>query len=155
VRDVAGVDYASFTERPIRVAGVLDLSLDVRSAVVGMRVFVRSVREITLLTAEKAKPESEVVHLPLLTSVKQIRGLAEGEAKRNYPVHLQGVVTFFNPLGFNLFIQDHGEGIYVAVADSKIPNLRAGQSIEIDGFRGPGDFAPVITGPGIRILGEG
>jgi len=154
VRDVAGVDYASFAERPMRVAGVLDLSLDVRSAIVGMRVFVRSVREITLLTPEKAKPESEVARLPLLTSVKQIRGLAEREAKRNYPVHLQGVVTFFNPLGFNLFIQDHGEGIYVAVANSKIPNLHAGQSIQIDGYSGPGDFAPVITGPSIRILGE-
>jgi len=154
VRDVAGVDYASFAERPVRVTGVLALSLDVHSAVVGMRVFVRSVREITLLTPEKAKPESEVVRLPLLTSVKQIRALAEGEAKRNYPLHLKATVTYFNPLGGNLFVQDHGEGIYVAVATSKVPDLHAGQRIEIDGYSGPGDFAPVITGPSIRILGE-
>ncbi|MEO8099522.1 MAG: response regulator [Acidobacteriota bacterium] len=154
VRNVAGVDYASFADRPIRVAGVLALSMDVHSAIVGMKVFVRSAKEITFLTPEKANAESEVVRLPLLTSVKQIRRLAEGEAKRNYPVHLQAVVTFFNPRGGNLFIQDHGEGIYVAVATSQIPNLHVGQSVAINGFSGPGDFAPVITGPSIRILGE-
>jgi signal transduction histidine kinase/ActR/RegA family two-component response regulator len=51
-------------------------------------------------------------------------------------------------------VQDGEEGVYVSAESSSLPRLHAGQLVEIDGFSGPGDFAPVITGPRIRVVGE-
>jgi signal transduction histidine kinase/DNA-binding response OmpR family regulator len=153
VRDVAGADYAGLVDARVKLRGVLVASRDVRSTVIGIKLFLSSLRNLTVLTAPKPEGTS-LSALPLLISVAEIRRLPEAESKRSYPVRVRGVVTYFNPIGRNLFIQDHGEGIYISVAGSPVPDLHAGQVIEVDGFSGPGDFAPVITGPKFRIVGD-
>jgi hypothetical protein len=94
--------------------------------------------------------------LPTLTDVAQVHHLSEKEARRGYPVRVKAVVTFFAPSGRNLNVQDSTDAIYVSVMDRPVPDdLRLGMDVEIQGFSGPGDFAPVITEPTIRILGPG
>jgi signal transduction histidine kinase/CheY-like chemotaxis protein len=92
--------------------------------------------------------------LPTLTSIIQAHRLPVEEAKRAYPIHVRGVVTYFNPIGKNLWVQDQTEGMYVWVGAVDIPPLRAGLSVEVTGVSGPGDFAPVIMHPQIRVVGE-
>jgi len=235
-REASGTDYKRLIDAEVRVRGVLSNSIDARGAITAMKVFVPTVREITILTPapsplnvplqnvhavtmnppsphrvrlhgsvaiesegfaltdstgvfllrpahseeiktgddrevvgfvdrengslvlkEAANAESEhtgPAELPLLTSISQIRRLSANEAKRAYPVHVQGEVTYFNPVGLNLWIQDEVDAVYVWVGSTQIPSLRIGQMVEVDGVTGPGDFAPVITAPRIRIVGE-
>ena len=103
-------------------------------------------------TVEQAR--APAAELPLLTTVAQVHRLSEREARRGYPLRLRAVVTFFNPIGQNLVVEDDTDGIYVSVGENPIPALRAGQLVEVAGFSGPGDFAPVVVDPRIRVLAE-
>jgi signal transduction histidine kinase/CheY-like chemotaxis protein len=104
------------------------------------------------VVAERARETAE--DLPVLTTVHAVHRLPQHEAKRGYPVRLRAVVTYFNVNGQQLVIQDETAGIYVYVGDSRIPVLRVGQLIDLEGFSGPGDFAPIVTGPRVRVIGQ-
>ena len=80
------------------------------------------------------------VPLVLLRSVGQIHALTREQAKRGYPVHIHGVVTFFyrfpkqvvpgtEMLGTNMFIQDASGGNWVDLAGNDQPDLKAGDFI--------------------------
>jgi PAS domain S-box-containing protein len=63
------------------------------------------------------------------------------------------VVTYYDPSLPDLFVQDSSGGIYV---DCQKPvDVRQGQLVEVTGISGPGEFAPVIEKPKIRVLGAG
>ncbi len=88
-----------------------------------------------------------------LERAAQIRELSAVDAAKGLPVHLRGVVTYYDPLAPDLFVQDETAGIYVACdAPARITR---GQQVEITGVTGPGDFAPVVLHPQIHILGPG
>jgi signal transduction histidine kinase/ActR/RegA family two-component response regulator len=88
-----------------------------------------------------------------LEHASQIRDLSPVEAAKGHPANLTGVVTYYDPAGPDLFIQDATAGIYVD-CDAPLP-IERGQQVEITGVTGPGDFAPVLLHPRIRILGAG
>ncbi len=84
---------------------------------------------------------------------KQIRELSAAEADKKLPVHLRGVVTYYDPGVPDLFIQDETAGIYISC--DAAPAVERGQQVEITGVTGAGDFAPVVRHPHIRVLGPG
>ena len=92
--------------------------------------------------------------LPLLTRAEQVRQLSADQAERGYPVRLRGVVTYFDAQSPDLFIQDSTAGIWVDLGDTRI-SLQSGQLVEVEGVSSGGDFAPQISKPRIRVLGEG
>jgi len=98
------------------------------------------------LAAVTARPK-------LLDRAAQIRALPPGEAARGLPVKLRAVVTYYDPVGPDLFVQDASAGIYVQCG--KLLPIRRGQEIELTGVTAPGDFAPVVAHPEVRILGPG
>jgi signal transduction histidine kinase/DNA-binding response OmpR family regulator len=102
-----------------------------------------------------APEDRQAVDLPVLTTVAQAHGLSEEQARRAYPVHLRATVTFFEPSSRALTVQDDTGGIYVVVDRAPVPMMRAGDRIELDGFSGPGDFAPVVVAPRVRVLSHG
>jgi PAS domain S-box-containing protein len=85
--------------------------------------------------------------------VARIRVLAPDEAAQGFPVHVRGVVTYYDPGLPDLFIEDSTGGIYVAC--QKPVEVRRGQFVEVTGVTGPGEFAPVVERPEIRVLGPG
>lgn len=105
--------------------------------------------------------------LPMLTRVDQIRKLTPDEAKRGYPVHIRGVVTYYDaepstvlsqdanaaPPSAALFVQDSTGGIAVN-APALEPALEAGQIIDLEGVVEQPDFAPQIGSPRWRVIGE-
>ena len=101
------------------------------------------------LVDEAPRSRSE---LRVLTSAGEAHSLPEKEARRGYPVHLRAVVTYFNPIGRTLVVQDSTGGIFVSAISENLSVLRVGQLVEIHGFSGPGDFAPVITTPSVRVI---
>jgi len=85
--------------------------------------------------------------------ISRIRLLPPAEAARGFPVRVRGVVTYSDPALPDLFVQDATGGIFIDYP--KHPELRRGQIIEVTGITGPGEFAPVIEEPEIRVLGVG
>jgi signal transduction histidine kinase len=100
-------------------------------------------------------PSSPNTNLATLSRVAQIRRLSPQQASRGYPIDISGTVTFFDAPSYLHFVQDETAGIYFD--SSRIENvllLHSGQKVEIKGFTGPGDFAPIIIGQVVRVLGE-
>ena len=91
-----------------------------------------------------------------LTSVEQVQGLSREQAKEGRPVKLRGVVTsVITPFFMDFVLQDDTRGIYmVAILDRLIP-LQVGDSWEIEGLTGPGDFSPVVQVQNMTWLGSG
>src|SRR2546423_8619491 len=107
-----------------------------------------------LLLLAALSPSPAQPALPELRTAQEIRQLAAEQAARHYPVHLRGVVTFFDPAQFYRFIQDDTAGIYFYL-DGAIdsPALAVGQLIEIEGETNPGEYAPIIMPHRIKVLG--
>ena len=89
----------------------------------------------------------------VLEHASQVRNLSAAEAAKALPVHLTAVVTYYDAAAPDLFVQDDTAGVYVA-CDGPF-RIERGQQVEITGETGPGDFAPVVTHPQIRVLGPG
>ncbi len=89
-----------------------------------------------------------------ITNVGQIRRLTPEEAGKQSPVLLRGVITFNLPEYGVTFFQDSEFGVYLSTV-GRPSGARAGDLVEVSGVTGPGDFAPVVAEPKIRILGQG
>jgi len=97
--------------------------------------------------------------MPLLTTIRSVKLLRFDEAARALPVHVVGVITYYDPyLNFPrrpiVMVADATGSIYVALPGATNLPLRAGDLVEIDGKSGPGDFAPIIDNARIRIVGQ-
>jgi hypothetical protein len=103
-----------------------------------------------LLFGDQAAVPSRV---PVLTHAAQIRQLSPQEVENAYPVHLRGVVTYYDSVAPNLFVQDSTAGIWVDVAGAANPP-RPGQLIDLEGVVGPG-FTPVVTKAHWTVRGSG
>ncbi len=91
---------------------------------------------------------------PIPQTVSEIRQLTNEEVERNPKVHLRGVVTYADPSVRDTFIQDSTGGIFMFAPNGRKLDLKAGQMVEIEGMASVGGFAPVITEPVAKVLGE-
>lgn len=95
--------------------------------------------------------------LPTLRTARQAHSLTIDEAKRRYPVHLKGVVTYSDqtsdPDDGSAFLHDETGSIYITFPKSFRPPLRPGELISVDGVSGPGHFAPIVAETTIRRNG--
>jgi len=105
------------------------------------------------LPAQETKISSE------LTTAAQVRQLKPEEADRRYRVRLRGVLTFVNdqqvPARAMRFIQDETGGIFFTLNPTpEDPPLAVGQLVEVEGYSGRGQYAPVVIGERLRLLGQ-
>jgi diguanylate cyclase (GGDEF)-like protein len=100
--------------------------------------------------------------LPTLVTARAAHSLTDEEAKRAYPVHLRGVITYFDPdFGTGqpaIFIHDATGGIFIKMickltCEAAKP-LFVGAVVDVRGVSAPGGFGPVVGSPQIRILGR-
>ena len=96
--------------------------------------------------------------LPILTTAHQAHSLSNKEAERGYPVHLRGVVTYFDPdygTGFAaIFVHDSTGSIFVKPRSDSIQPIPAGTVIDVRGLSGPGGFGPIVTEPHLQGIGH-
>jgi len=88
----------------------------------------------------------------VITSAAELRRLTPDEAAQYFPVKLRGVVTFFDEGLFYRFIQDESAGIYFRGITNGVP-LLPGQIVELEGFAGPGEYAPIVEARKVRVIG--
>jgi len=120
------------------------------------RALTRSVALALLLSGVAAAGPAP--GLRTITTAREAHSLTLEEARRHYPVHLRAVVTYFDPYidarHWALFVHDSSGGIFVSVPAGHSPSLSAGTLIDVEGVSGPGDFAPVVEQPRIRVIGQ-
>jgi diguanylate cyclase (GGDEF)-like protein len=91
--------------------------------------------------------------LPVLRTAHQAHTLPTTEAIKGYPVHLdRAQITFYDPAIHALFILDPTDGIFVDTRGDQVPDLHAGDIVEVNAVSGPGDVEPVLLHPRFRIL---
>ena len=90
-----------------------------------------------------------------LLTAAQVRSLTPQQAAQGLPVKLKGVVTFCEEGLNSRFVQDDTAGIYFRALNTNMPDLTAGQRVEIEGVTSPGEYAPVIIPRSIKVIGEG
>ena len=87
-----------------------------------------------------------------LTTAAAIHALPAQEASRARPVSLDGVITFYKPETQTTFFADSSAGIYVNVHKVGTLPVRAGDHVLLSGVSGPGDVAPVVEKPKVKVL---
>ncbi len=114
-----------------------------------------------LSTGSAANAQSTVQQaggLPTLTTTRQAHSLSEEQASRAYPIHLRGVVTYFDPdygSGFAaIFIHDSTGSVFVKHPFGSAPPLKAGDIIDVRGVSAIGGFGPVVALPEIQVIGH-
>ena len=142
--------------RPVEVIGVVERQEEAvvlnHAIMLGSNALPEEVARPALL----ATPSRANTNLEELTQVIQVRNLSQAEAARGHPVHITGVITYSDVQNGVQFVQDGSSGIYLALNHKQFDKLPAVRSrVEIRGFSGPGEYAPVIEGEQIRALGEG
>ncbi|HEY3458448.1 MAG TPA: response regulator [Bryobacteraceae bacterium] len=90
----------------------------------------------------------------MLITAAAIHALSAQEARRAQPVSLDGVITFYKPETQTAFFADRSAGIYVNVHRVGVLPVRAGDHVLLTGVTGPGDFAPVVERPKVKLLGR-
>ena len=105
--------------------------------------------------AQSVTPLSSGGKLPTLTTARQAHSLSNEEAARALPVHLRGVVTYFDPdFGTGhaaIFIHDATGSIFVSQASKPAAQLFAGALVDVRGVSSPGG---IVGNPQIHILGR-
>jgi len=90
---------------------------------------------------------------PLLTTANQARRFNFDTAQGPASVHLRGVVTYFDTVTPNLFVQDQTGGIWVDLRGMKADHPLPGQLIELWGEDAMG-FSPYIAKPRWKVIGS-
>ncbi len=91
----------------------------------------------------------------LLTTVAEVLKLTPAQAQAGYPVHVRGVVPFFDPAWVLLFVQDPTGSIYVDIQGHKGHiDLEPGQVIDVRGITGPGGLAREVDKAAVRVIGR-
>lgn len=97
-------------------------------------------------------PSLQSHSLPVIHDIVRIHQLDRSEANQGYPVDVKGVVTYFDPISPNFFLQDKTGGIWIQWNPSMAIPV-AGQQLELKGKTVQTDFIPDITGSTWRVVG--
>jgi signal transduction histidine kinase/ActR/RegA family two-component response regulator len=93
--------------------------------------------------------------LPTLTKIHDVHNLTIEEAVRNYPVRLTAVVTYYDlnadPRHPVFFASDASGAIFVSMP--ALP-FQAGDLVEIAGVSAAGDYAPIVKGTEVHVIGK-
>ena len=96
--------------------------------------------------------------LPTLTTTHQAHSLTSDQAARSYPVHLRGVVTYYDPYIDprypTVWVSDSSGGIYVVLSSVPAVPFKAGNLVEITGTSAAGGYAPVVKDSEARVIGK-
>lgn len=96
----------------------------------------------------QAEPSSGRV----LTTLSQVRNFPRDSSIGSVPVHVSAVVTYYDSVGPNLFVQDGTAGAWVDLRGVKTDPPRVGTMLDLVGTVGSG-FSPYVAEPRWRVVG--
>jgi signal transduction histidine kinase/DNA-binding response OmpR family regulator len=92
----------------------------------------------------------------VLTTIAAVRGLDPRDAALGHDVRVRARLTLVDGPWNMLMVQDGTAGIYVFASqlEHPLPNCRPGDTVEIEGQSGPGEFAPMIVARTLKVVGH-
>lgn len=109
---------------------------------------------VTAAESRKAHATAAGDVLRPLRNARQVHELTPEEAADGHPVHIRGVVTFYDRISNLLFVQDETGGIYLPPQKLAYTQFRVGDLLDVEGVSGPGEYAPVVLSPRVKVLGR-
>ena len=88
----------------------------------------------------------------VLRSIQQVRHLTADALNQAPEIHVRAVVTYYDSVAPNMFVQDAGGGIWVDLRGTSGQPPRPGQVLDLHGFAASG-FAPYIAKPQWTTVG--
>ena len=71
---------------------------------------------------------------------------------RKYPVHVRATVTYYDPGGYIVFVEDRSDGIYISPHELPVTGVGVGDLIDIDALSAAGNFAPILGDARVRVV---
>ncbi len=94
----------------------------------------------------------------IMTTARGVHNLSPEDAARELPVHLRAVVTYYDPFidvrHAAIFVHDASGGVFVSVSARPILAIKPGTLVDITGVTKAGDYAPVVSSPQVRPVGQ-
>lgn len=106
--------------------------------------------------AQSNSPSSAVP--TLLVNARAVHNLPPEVASHEIPVHLRGVVTYYDPYidvrHAAIFVHDASGGVFISVPARPILSIQPGTLVDIVGVTNTGDYAPVVSSDHVRAIGQ-
>ena len=101
---------------------------------------------------------SESSALPTLTQALDAHSLTSEQAARSYPVHLRGVVTYYDPYidprHPTVWVSDSSGGVYIELSSVPPVPFEVGDSVDVAGVSAPGSYAPIVKASETHVIGR-
>jgi signal transduction histidine kinase/ActR/RegA family two-component response regulator len=180
VREVAALPRTSLAERMFRVHGSIlsdsareELRLTDGSGSIGIRqaptaaLAIGQIADVlgfgelaggeVKITDARLAPGSTLARPAdrdrIITTVAEVHALSPEAAAGAIPVQVQATVTYINPVSNTFFVQDQTGPSYVnAPKILRQLTVSAGDVIALTGVSAPGQFAPIISGTGLKRI---
>jgi diguanylate cyclase (GGDEF)-like protein len=95
---------------------------------------------------------------PVIRTARAVHNLLPEQAAQELPVLLRAVVTYYDPYIDSrhgaVFIHDASGGVFVMVPSRPILPIKPGSLVEISGVSAPGDYAAVVNGSRVQLIGQ-
>lgn len=152
IADAATINPAALLRSGVRVTGVGRGVFNLDRRIVLGELFAASAKQLEPLDSRNGT-SSGGFHL---ATAQQVQTLPLEDARRNLPVRIRGVITSKGP-PYDVWasIQDDTRGIFVDLHAVSNAVLACGESWEIIGHSGAGDFAPIVIADQATRLGIG
>lgn len=152
IADAATINPAALLRSRVRVVGVGRGVFNLDRRIVLGELFAASAKQLESLDSRNGTA-SGGTHL---ATAQQVQTLPLENARRNLPVRIRGVITSKGP-PYDVWasIQDDTRGIFVDLHAVSNAVLACGESWEIIGHSGAGDFAPIVVADQATRLGIG
>jgi PAS domain S-box-containing protein len=145
VHDFPTIDPESFIDAEISVRGVCGTKFNGRRQFIGLRLFVASLRDVTI---ERAPPPDPFA-LPLRGMQSVLTFGTEGAGAHR--IKIAGTVTY-QRLGSGLYLQQGDEGIYVQTTQATL--TPPGTQVEAVGFAAAGAYSPTLESAKFKVVGS-
>jgi len=146
VLDFAAGDYHELVDSVVRVRGACGTVYNDRRQLVGIRMFVPSLREIVFVNHGGKNPFDAP-----LRALNGLMQFGEGSAPF-HRIRVRGTVTYQLP-GQDLYIQDGELALLIHSKSKEI--VLPGTEIEAAGFGARGTYSPELQDAVFRVLGHG
>ncbi len=108
--------------------------------------------------ATPAPPSALSASHPVIKTASAVHSLLPEQAEQKYPVLLRAVVTYYDPYIDSrhgaLFVHDASGGVFVMLPSRPILPIKPGSLVEITGVSAPGDYAAVVDGSRVQLIGQ-
>lgn len=131
----------------VRIVGVCGAQFSQKLQFKGSCLWVSSLNDITVVRSAPSDPFSGKT-IPIVDLLRNV-----GTESIEHRLCIRGTVTYREPSGFILYVQDEGDGIGIQTVTA--PTVEEGDLVDVAGFITPRPFGPIMSEAVLRRAGKG